>query len=153
MERYAGSTPAYRIPTESEMKNFVIAVMLLIALSLYFSCCGNTPLETALHNSFGTQYKGDSGLIIPGDGDSLANTIIEPENASEPLEAFATDNSIGDKMSPTVAKNATTEITTKEKNNMDGILLSFWHGVATVLIGETVALMVAIAWMKIKGGK
>lgn len=36
---------------------------------------------------------------------------------------------------------------------MDGILLSYWHGVATVLIGETVVLMVAIAWIKIKGGK
>lgn len=36
---------------------------------------------------------------------------------------------------------------------MDGILLSYWHGVATVLICETVALMVAIAWMKIKGCK
>ena len=36
---------------------------------------------------------------------------------------------------------------------MDGILLSFWCGVATVLIGETVALMVAIAWMKIRGRK
>ena len=36
---------------------------------------------------------------------------------------------------------------------MEGILISFWHGVATVLIGETVALMVAIAWMKIRGRK
>ena len=36
---------------------------------------------------------------------------------------------------------------------MDGILLSFWCGVATVLIGETVALMVAIAWIKFKGCK
>ena len=138
---------------DCQMKNFIIAVVLLIALSIYFSFFCNTPGEIALQNGFGTQYKGDSGLIIPGDGDSLANTIIEPENASEPLETFATDNSVGDKMSPTVAKNATTENTTKEKNNMDGILLSFWHGVATVLIGETVALMVAIAWMKIKGCK
>ena len=33
---------------------------------------------------------------------------------------------------------------------MDGMLLSFWHGVAAVLIGETVCLMVACAWMKIR---
>lgn len=160
MERYAGSTPAYRIPTEREMKNFVIAVMLLIALSLYFSCCGNTPLETALQNGFGTQYKGDSGLIIPGDGDSLANTIIEPENAPEPSVADkkkATDEEtpVTEVTEVTVSETeiVQTKITTKEKNNMDGILLSYWHGVATVLIGETVALMVAIAWMKIKGCK
>lgn len=131
------------------MKNFIIAVVLLIALSLYFSFFCNAPVETALQNGFGTQYKGDSGLIIPGDGDSLANTIIEPENAPEPLQS----------MEETEVTKVTeiSEETTKEikevHNKMDGILLSFWHGVATVLIGETVALMVAIAWMKIKGCK
>lgn len=36
---------------------------------------------------------------------------------------------------------------------MDGIILSFWHGVVAVLIGETSALMVAIAWMKIRNRK
>lgn len=144
MERYAGSTPAYRIPTEREMKNFVIAVMLLIALSLYFSCCGNTPLETALHNSFGTQYKGDSGLVVPADGDLLADAIIiEPElvpELSQTIEETKEEKAISKELTPKE----------KEYNNMEGMLLSFWHGVAAVLIGETAALMIALAWMKIK---
>lgn len=130
------------------MKNFIIAVVLLIALSIYFSFYGNAPVETAFQNGFGTQRKGDSGLIIPGDGDLLANTIIEPENALEPSQGM-------EETEETITETITNynKTTTKEKNNMDGILLSFWHGVATVLIGETVALMVAIAWMKIKGCK
>lgn len=134
------------------MKNFIIAVVLLIALSIYFSFFCNAPVETALQNGFGTQYKGDSGLIIPGDGEEMAEVN------------YVTDNNVGDKKTPTADKTEAvqetkekTQETTKEikeeHNNMDGILLSFWHGVATVLIGETVALMVAIAWMKIKGCK
>lgn len=126
------------------MKNFVISVMLLIALSLYFSCCGNAPLETAVHNSFGTQYKGDSGLVVPGDGDLLADAIIiEPELVPEPSQTIEETKE---------EKAISKELTPKEKenNNMEGMLLSFWHGVAAVLIGETVALMIALAWMKIK---
>ena len=137
-----------------QMKNIIIAVVLLIALSIYFSFFGNAPVETALQNGFGTQHKGDSGLIIPGDGDSLANTIIEPENASEPSRGMEeTEVTKVTEVTVSETEMVQKEITTKEKNNMDGILLSFWHGVATVLIGETVALMVAVAWMKIRGGK
>jgi hypothetical protein len=134
------------------MKNLIIAVLLLISLSLYFSFFGNATAETALHNGPGTQYKGDSGLIIPGDGDSLANTIVEADNAPERTEQ-AEESEIVTEVTVSETEMVQTEITTKEKNNMDGILLSYWHGVATVLIGETVALMVAIAWMKIKGCK
>ena len=33
---------------------------------------------------------------------------------------------------------------------MHDILIAFWHGVATVLIGETCALAVAAAWVRMK---
>lgn len=133
------------------MKNLIYTLVLTVTLTAFFSNLGYYPAETKESIGYGTQYKGDSGLIVQGDGELLADTIIEPENATEPTDAykmtsteetFATDNSVGDKMT-------STEITTKEKNNMDGMLLSFWHGVAAVLIGETVCLMVACAWMKI----
>lgn len=136
------------------MKNLIYTLVLTIALTAFFSCLGYYPTETKENNGSGKQYKGDSGLIIPGDGELLADTIIEPENATEPLQTLATDNPVGDKLTPTVSEMemVQNEIKTKEKNNMDGMLLSFWHGVAAVLIGETVCLMVACAWMKIRRG-
>lgn len=133
------------------MKNLIYTLALTVALTAFFSCLGYYPTETKENSGSGTQYKGDSGLIIPGDGEEMANTIIEPENATEPLtgdKETQTDNATADKL-----ESVQSEIITKEKNNMDGIVLSFWHGVAAVLIGETIALMVACAWMKIKGGK
>lgn len=131
------------------MKNLIYTLVLTVALTAFFSCLGYYPTEDTRKSGSGTQYKGDSGLIIPGDGELLADTIIEPESTPEP--------SVADKMTSTepTADNmeaVQTEIITKEKNNMDGMLLSFWHGVAAVLIGETVCLMVACAWMKIRRG-
>lgn len=133
------------------MNNLIITLVLTIVLIIFFSCLGYYPTETKENSGPGTQFKGDSGLIVPGDGEEMANTIIESENATEPLDGdneTQTDNATADKL-----ESVQSEIITKEKNNMDGIVLSFWHGVAAVLIGETIALMVACAWMKIKGGK
>ena len=130
------------------MKTLIYTLVLTIALTAFFSCLGYYPKEDTRNIGSGTQYKGNSGLIIPGGGELLADTIIEPENATEQLD--------GDELTPTDSTTVSememvqTEITTKEKNNMDGMLLSFWHGVAAVLIGETIALMVACAWMKIR---
>ena len=36
------------------------------------------------------------------------------------------------------------------QNRMNDVLLAFWHGVAVVLLGEAVALMIATAWIKIR---
>lgn len=146
------------------MKNLIIALVLTIALSVYFSCFGYCPAETTKQNGFGTQHKGDSGLIIPGDGELLADTVIEPESMPERSEHERTDeaevNEVAEASEETTEETSEetseeihTEILTKEKNKMGGMLISFWHGVAAVLIGETSALMVAIAWMKIRGGK
>lgn len=133
------------------MKNFVLTLILTAALIGLFSWMDyRQPM--AMGNGSGTKQKGDSGLILPGGGNEMANAN------------FVTDNKVGDKKEPTAEKISTVqkeskaeseEITQelKEKHNMNDIVLSFWHGVATVLIGETVALMVAVAWMKIRGGK
>ena len=130
------------------MKNLIYTLVLSIALTVFFSCLGYYPTETKEISGSGTQYKGESGLIIPGDGELLADTIIEPESTPEPPQAEETE--VTEENSAT--QEIQTEIITKEKNNMDGMLLSFWHGVAAVLIGETVCLMVACAWMKIRKG-
>lgn len=128
------------------MKNFIISIVITLALICYFSFCGCTPMETQSADGYTPRYKGDSGPIIPGDGDLLADSIIEPGNTTEPPQSMGeTEKTITETMTKT------NKTITREKNKMDGIVLSFWHGVATVLIGETVALMVAVAWMKIKG--
>ena len=132
------------------MKNLIYTLVLTIALTAFFSCLGYYPTKDTRKSGSGTQYKGDSGLIIPGDGELLADTIIEPESTPEPSEVVI--SKIETTTQPTISEMemVQNEIKTKEKNNMDGMLLSFWHGVAAVLIGETVCLMVACAWMKIK---
>lgn len=138
-----------------EAIDFVVSLILTIVLIVcfsYFRCC---PMER--QNGPGVQQKGDSGLILPGEGEEMAEVN------------FVTDNKAGDKKEPTADKNevvvSKTENTTKakseettqeikeEQKKVEGLVLSFWHGVAAVLIGETVALMVACAWMKIRGGK
>lgn len=134
------------------MKNLIYALVLTVALSAYFSCFAYTPMENTMQNGFGTEYKGDTGLIIPGDGEEMAEIN------------YVTDNNVGDKKAQTADKTEAvqktseeTQETTKEikeeHNEMDGMLLSFWHGVAAMLLGETAALMVAAAWMKIRMDK
>lgn len=131
------------------MKNLIYTLVLFLVLTIFFSCLGYYPTETKENISSGTQYKGDSGLIIPGDGELLADTIIEPESTPEPSQGM--EETKEETQTETI-RNYNKTIT-KEKNKMDGMLLSFWHGVAAVLIGETVCLMVACAWMKIRRGE
>lgn len=128
------------------MKTLIYTLVLFLALTVFFSCLGYYPTETKENSGSGTQYKGDSGLIIPGDGELLADTIIEPESTPEPSQGMEETE---EETHTETLRNYNKTIT-KEKNNMDGMLLSFWHGVAAVLIGETVCLMVACAWMKIR---
>lgn len=140
------------------MKNLIISIVLLIALIFYFSCFGYSPMETTNPDGYAPRHKGDSGLIIPGDGELLAEVSFEPESAPERLERTE-DEQTGEaevtEITETVTEETSEEIhtenITKEKNKMDGVVIAFWHGVAAVLIGEASALMVAIALLKIKG--
>ena len=129
------------------MKNLIYTLVLTVALTAFFSCLGYYPTKTKENIGSGTQYKGDSGLIIPGDGELLADTIIESESTPEPSQGME-ETKEETKETEETSKETSKEV--KEKNKMDGMLLSFWHGVAAVLIGETVCLMVACAWMKIR---
>lgn len=125
------------------MKDSLISLALTIALVALFSFV-DCPIESTRESGSGTQFKGDSGLIIPGDGDLLADTIIEPESTPELPEDQTAETEATE-----VTKDIHTEIIKEEQNKMDGMLIAFWHGVAAVLIGETIALMVAMAWVKI----
>ena len=127
------------------MKNLIYTLVLFLALTVFFSCLGYYPTETKENIGSGTQYKGDSGLIIPGDGELLAEVIIQPESIPEP----AGDEPTEEAKTAEAAKVETSEEIKEEHNRMDGMLIAFWHGVAAVLIGEACAILIGTAWMKI----
>ena len=138
------------------MKNFLFALVITAALIGLFSWMDyRQPM--AMGNGSGTKHKGDSGLILPGGGNEMANASIEP--GSIPEQTAETEVVVSkieitiDATDSEMESVVSSEKITEGKSNMNDIVLSFWHGVATVLIGETVALMVAVAWMKIRGGK
>lgn len=138
------------------MKNLLFALAITAALIGLFSWMDyRKPIE--LGNGYVPKHKGDSGLIVPGDGNEMANASIEPGSIQEQTaETEVVVSKIEITTDATVSEMesvASSEKITEGKSNMNDIVLSFWHGVATVLIGETVALMVAVAWMKIRGGK
>lgn len=134
----------------------MILTVTLIVLASYLDY---RPAEVPTGNGYGTKQKGDSGLIIPGNGEEMAEVNFEPmqgdKRENKPLEKtqLTEEKSIPNSTADKTEAVATSEETKEEHNSMNDILLSFWHGVVTVLIGETVALMVAVAWMKIRGGK
>ena len=138
------------------MKNFLFALAITAALIGLFSWMDyRQPMEPG--NGSGTKHKGDSGLILPSGGNEMANASIEPGSIPEQTaETEVVVSKIEITTDATVSEMenvVSSEKITEGKSNMNDIVLSFWHGVATVLIGETVALMVAVAWMKIRGGK
>ena len=143
------------------LKNFLAAVIVLALLVVLFSVYG-TPYDGPELNgnwkitSLKSQRKGDSGLILPGDGEEMANTSIEPGSIPElPEETEATEKFIHTSAESVCEfyEQTQAKIISKEKNKVNEMIIAFWHGVAAVLIGEASALMVAFAWMKIRGGK
>ena len=134
------------------MKNLLLALAITAALIGLFSWMDyRQPIE--LGNGYVPKHKGDSGLILPGGGNEMANASIEPGSIPEQTVAYKNSATEARTEERKTESEETTKELKEEHNRMNDIVLSFWHGVATVLIGETVALMVAVAWMKIRGGK
>ena len=131
------------------MKRIVLSFLLTAALTALVSYIDYRPSEKPTGDGYVPMFEGDSGLILPGDGEEVANTSIEPGSIpeTESTEKFA-HTSV-----KSVCENydQNQQEITEEYNNMN--ILEFWHGVAAVLIGEASALLVAFAWMKIRGGK
>lgn len=135
------------------MTDFIVSVILTLVLIISFSHIRNFPEEKLHGNGYVPKNSGESGLVVPGDGEEMANANIEPGSIPElPVETEATEKSAHTSVE-SVCENydQSQQEITEEYNNMN--ILEFWHGVAAVLIGEASALMVAFAWMKIRGGK
>ena len=128
------------------MKDFLIAVVGTIALSLVFSVFYTSDLYPA-QNGFGTQYPGESGTVLPGGGALPAQVIPEASDEEPQTET-------GPAWVETPAADQTQtyeEYEGKEADsNMGELLISFWHGVAAVLIGETCAMAMAAVWLRMK---
>lgn len=131
-------------------KDFLIAVVVLALLVAYFSgysgpwACPE-PNGNWTINSDRAPRKGDTGQVIPGKGAEPAT--VWPDGVELGETGTETENSQDIKTD----KKAPTEETEEQK--MDGMIIAFWHGVAAVLIGEVSAILVALAWTKIKGAR
>lgn len=131
------------------MKTTIQALIVAIVLIILFSA--SRPLGNPFKppDGFGVQYPGDSGIVIPGDSADIVEAIAQPKadqtETQKPLE-----NSDGMGSKPQTKNEAQTETEMETKTNMGIMMLAFWHGVASVLIGEMAAIMVAMAYLRIK---
>ena len=143
------------------MKNLIAALALIIALSAIFSWIDYRPMKTAISDGYGAMRKGDSGPVIPGDGDQLADVDILPQSVSElsegelqedePAEEVEAIKVIKQESSEESIQNQSEEAE-EEENKMDGMCV-FWHAVAAILIGQLSVPLVTFLLKKIKEGK
>lgn len=131
------------------MKDFAAAVLIVAVLSGIFSF-GTSPAED-MGSRIGVwpKHPGEQGAVIPGNGDAVPDAMVVSEAEPDVKNAEA-ERTSGE--APDVPQNPETfeENKKEEREGMAEVLTAFWHGVASVLIGETAALMVAIAWLKIR---
>lgn len=90
--------------------------------------------------NYGTEYPGNMGATMPGNG-------AEPEEIFSP-EITPTQTPAEPAAAETQVPPEPPQEFTKENEPMNDMLLGFWHGVAAVLIGETAALIIAIACLR-----
>ena len=147
------------------MKNLVQTAIMTLILILTISLLDYRPTETAYGGGTGMKYKGNSGLIVPGGGELVAEVSFTPmqtkKQENEPPEKtqLTEENSIpnstvSEKESVDTNEVASEEITEEHKEEhkkVDMLVISFWHGVAAVLVGGASALLVAFVWTKIRG--
>lgn len=126
-----------------EMKDFIVSLILTAMLILLFSICCFPEDLPPLSGGIGTQYLGDSGMVLPGGGADMAEVVMQKEVFVEERHetSAGADDATGEQIP--------VEIEMEVQTNMGDMWLSFWYGVAAVLLGETVALMVAASWMRI----
>lgn len=136
------------------MKDVLIGLILTLVLIAFFSSI-YTPFEPVTWGS-GDKKPGDSDMVLPGKGSKPVESMSEsPQNKTEEkTDSFVVSS---EETEPTEESEATSEVASEEikeeHNKVDGLMLAFWHGVGAVLIGEASALLVALAWSKIRGGK
>ena len=128
------------------MRNFLVAVLVTVVLTLIFSYT-QLPEMIMPSDGMGPKYPGNSGMVLPGKGAKPARMMAR--------ELIKNDRESGEQVRTAQREDTEEEQARPEKEmevtkTMNEIMIAFWHGVAAVLIGEAAALLVAVAWMKIR---
>lgn len=131
------------------MKDFFIALLVTVVLVAIFSSIPAPIEELTKGNGIGTEVPGDSGMVLPGKGSEPAEVIMSESRCEPTVEVITSESQCEPDVE--VIENCLDQTEdARGEISMNDMLVSFWCGVAAVLIGETSALMVAIALMKIK---
>ena len=132
--------------TEVNTKDFILSMVLFAALSFLFSTTVYAPEAEDPHGA-GTQFLGESGMVVPGEG-------MEPVTATIPPESQAAAEARDTEPAETAAPDLQVNIINKmEETTMNEIIVAFWHGAGAILLGEVAALLMAAAWQKIKAAR
>ena len=131
------------------MKDFFCSILLVAVLSvaLIFADSSAAPMPSY---GMGPKQPGNSGMVLPGKGAEPAHM-----NSSELTRSGRpSSNRIQTKNRQSDPDETVNPENVKEDNaSMTEVMIAFWHGVASVLIGEASALLVAVAWMRIRGDR
>ena len=134
------------------MKDALAGIALAAALAVVFSFLGpGIPSKESIGT--GTQTPGDFGPILPGDGDFLAELPPETSGNEDPGKELHPEQPGKEKLSHQKAAGKAGQFHSNESKEDHADMcemLAFWHGVAAVLIGESCALMVAAACLRMK---
>jgi len=130
------------------MKDLLISLLAVAVLTLLFSTDGFREDIPPLLDGNSPKYPGDSGTVLPGNGSDSVEVIM-PES-QQPTDC----ETEGKQESSTAREEIHTENTKEKEDSMNELtaaaLIGAAAGVAAVLLGETAALLVATAWLKIR---
>ena len=115
------------------------AGLIILFSAIDFRAGGFRPLGI-----IGTQYPGDSGLVLPGGG------AADMAEVTSRIELGGSETPEPSEPADDVENETQTETEVEARTNMGNMMLAFWHGVASVLIGEVAAIVVAVAYLRIK---
>lgn len=128
-------------------RDVLCAVLLVIVLAAVFSLADPTAVFMPSNGS-NPEWPGNSGTELPGNGTDFVDIIFVDPTQSKSLPDAQTQLA-----ETQAAFNKADDLKNKKEDStsMDEMVIAFWHGVASVLIGEANALLVAMAWSKIRG--
>jgi hypothetical protein len=136
------------------MKTIIIYLFATIVLIVLFSTYGSSDYRVTQSGGGMPTHLGNSGMVVPVDGKEFPESnMAEPQKGTE-IETEETNglsaSSDADKKDSDESNHEIINKVLRRETSMNEMVLAFWHGVVTVLIGEASAIMVVAVWNKIK---
>ena len=135
-----------------KMKTIIIYLLATIVLIVLFSTYGSSAIVPQSGGGMPT-HLGNSGMAVPGDGKEFPESMtVEPPKGTEGTEETngISASSDADKKDSDESNHKIINKVLRKETSMNEMVLAFWHGVVSVLIGEASAIMVVAVWNKIK---